>query len=175
MESIEKIEELKKFLNTSEQQILDTLVKKANEEKERQYGYVLGLLDRLNQGESVSSDILSITDIESNPQSDELRIGEYAKKNLYPILQSFPFSNFDVEMLCSNDSRKLFGLGFPLLMSDADYQQDQKQNGSKRAGRYYREKIKINGNDYHLCSQWQKDRKAVLKKAIDEFLKNHQI
>ena len=162
----ETISELINFLNDNELAELDRLIKKAAEAKKSLYRYANDLIDKLDRGEPVG--YYYVLNGPKNLSSEkEDRISYYAKDKLYPILKNHSFSSDEIEKLCSNNYRSVFGISFPLLMSDDKYVSDH-----EKAKRYYRECIVINGNKYHMCSQWQKNRRSILKELIDEFCDN---
>ena len=168
----ETIAELKQFLNEEEKRELDRLVQNGYESRERQYQYANELIERLNRGESISSDNGFEKRSSVVSLKDGFKIGDYAREKLYPILKSYPFSKQEIDKLCSKASRTIFGISFPLLMGNEEYLFDRENNQSDKARRYYRDCISINDRKYHLCSQWQKNRREVLKKAIDAFCEN---
>ena len=170
---IETIAELKQFLSEEEKRELDRLVQIGYESRERQYRFVNELIERLDRGESITTNNSFENGIAQASMDDGFKIGDYAQQKLYPILKSYPFTKVEIEKLCSNASRTIFGISFPLLFEDEEYKSDREYNHSEKAKRYYRECITtIDGRKFHLCSQWQKNRRVVLKKAIDEFCEN---
>lgn len=62
--------------------------------------------------------------------------------------------------------KKTFGLSFPLLVTEEKFQKDQIK--------FYTKPLNIDGNKYHLCSQWvegqhRKKLEAWIKKSLPEW------
>ena len=93
-----------------------------------------------------------------------LKVGKIAQNILKPLLESKKWGDDDLKsFLDKADSRKIFGLGYPLLSLDR-----YDKNGYPR---YYKEQeqIIVNGKPYFFCSQWnEKPSRAKLMKFINQ-------
>ena len=85
---------------------------------------------------------------------EEIKIGKYVKKNLWPVLMNLPES--EVESLLKKEySKKEFGMStYPILSQDC-------------SRRYYASPIQINGKTYYVCSQWREKHYEKLRAWID--------
>ena len=95
------------------------------------------------------------SNISSAEPIDEIKIGKYVKKYLWPILMSLPESDVN-SLLTKEYSKKEFGMStYPILSRDC-------------SRRYYASPIQINEKTYYVCSQWRKEHFKKLRTWIDK-------
>lgn len=88
--------------------------------------------------------------------SDEVKIGQYAKEYFISYFQSHT-SELDINHFTDKDwCHDTFGICYPILKQvDKKLPISEQVNYNNQYRRYYSSPIlKINGNDYIICSQW---------------------
>lgn len=165
---ITTIEQLKANLNESDKMLLAELLKKAESELNKRF--LKSEIARLQQElEKITGKAQSCNYAPPPPSrelfltldSNEEKITEYVKNNVFSVLESNLLSREEIQALQDkNYCKQIFDINFPLL--------NKKIKDAKGYVRYYTNSIWVYGEEFFVCSQWFKGSFPYVKAWVEE-------